>query len=62
MKNSFSNFTEFYLLYDESSLSPLLKYFIRILYNTAEKCDESIKITTNFQILMIIQNIQFYLV
>ena len=47
MKNSFSNFTEFYLLYDESALSPLLKYFIRILYNTAEKCDESIKTSTN---------------
>ena len=47
MKNSFSNFCEFYMLYDESSLAPLLKYFIRILYNIGEKCDESNKISSN---------------
>ncbi len=47
MKNSFSNFCEFYRLYDESSLAPLLKYFIRILYNIGEKCDESNKISSN---------------
>ena len=47
MKNSFSNFCEFYMLYDESSLAPLLKYFIRILYNIGEKCDESNNISSN---------------